>query len=177
MYKLIAVALSLLLVLTTTQPSAAAPELILTDAQIESIRTSCQTAKVNLAQLHNNDAVQRINLGQRYENIARRLMAPLNSRIGLNGLDSVDMSQTTVYYKQTTVKFKEAYLDYRSSVLEAAAIDCRERPIEFYSALERARVNRLVVAENVDELYRLAIVYKKQFASFRAQLNNDGGVQ
>lgn len=157
-----------------SQPTYAVDQAILTDSQIESIRANCQIAQVHLNTLHNNDAVMRVNLGERYVNIARRLMAPLNSRIALNGLDGVDMAQTTVLYNQGYLDFSAAYADYKSSIEKAINIDCRTEPVEFYAAIELARDDREQVAEAVDEMYRLGTLYREQLSLFEGSQINRG---
>lgn len=148
------------------QSTHAVGQAILTDAQIESIQANCQVAQVNLSTLHNNDAVLRVNLGERYVNIARRLMAPLNSRIALNGLDGVDLAQTTVLYNQGYIDFSKAYADYKSSAEKAIGIDCRAQPIEFYAAVDEARDDRKKVADAVDGMYDLGRQYRAQLNLF-----------
>lgn len=156
------------------QPSYAVNQAILTDAQIQSIQTNCQTAQVNLNTLHSNDAVLRVNLGERYLNVARRLMAPLNSRIALNGLNGVDMAQTTVLYSQGYQSFSKAYATYKTSVEKALNIDCRDQPVEFYSAVDEARDDRKAVAKVVDEMYRLGLQYRTQLERFAQNLSKAG---
>lgn len=153
-----------------SQPTHALSRAILTDAQIESIQANCQLAKVHLNTLHNNDAVLRVNLGERYINIARRLMAPLNSRIALNGLDGVDMAKTTVLYNQGYLDFSKAYADYKTSVEAAIRTDCTSQPVEFYTAIGKAQLYRGQVAESVAEMYRLGRQYRAQLTEFEDNL-------
>lgn len=152
------------------QPSQAVGTAILTDSQIASIQANCLEVKSNLRILHVNDAVLRVNLGQRYQNIARRLMAPLNSRIALNGLDGVALAQTTVRYNQGINDFSKTYAQYEESLQDAIDIDCRTKPVEFYSAVSVARVNRTKVASDVSEMYKLGTAYRIQLDQFAASL-------
>ncbi|HTK39326.1 MAG TPA: hypothetical protein VL362_00505 [Patescibacteria group bacterium] len=149
-----------------SQPSHAVSAAILTDAQIEAIQSNCSEIQKNLSSLHMNDAVLRVNLGQRYQNIARRLMAPLNSRIALNGLDGVALSQTTVRYNKSIDEFSQSYATYEQSVQKALDVDCRTEPIEFYSSVSVARVNRKDVAKVVDTLSKLGVQYRTQLVAF-----------
>lgn len=73
---------------------------VLTESQIESIKDRCLASKVALNKLHSTDALLRVNLGQKYENISSRLMAPLNSRVALNSYDSLDLVETTVDFNR-----------------------------------------------------------------------------
>lgn len=156
------------------QPSFAVDTMVLTDAQISAIQANCQMVKVNLESLHGNDAVFYVNLSQRYHDIARRLMAPMNSRIALNGLDGVELTKTTVQYNDGLQSFSEQYATYEASLQRAINIDCSVRPVEFYSAVSVARVNRQALAEVVDQMYELGGQYAKQIESFKATLTAEG---
>lgn len=148
---------------------AMAQQAILTDAQIEYISDNCQVSKVALNRVHTNDVVLRVNLGQRYETIARRLMAPMNSRIATNSLDNVELTKTTVDFNQAYSDFTEEYRRYDDSVTKALQLDCKTEPIDYYRQIERARDARKEVAETVDRLQALAKQYDKQINEFGKQ--------
>ncbi len=97
-------------------------------------------------------------------------MAPLNSRIALNGLDGVALTQTTVQYNQGIQDFSKSYTKYEESLQGAINIDCRNNPVEFYSAVSLARVNRKDVAKDVDSMYQLGTKYRTQLDSFLKSL-------
>ena len=159
------------------QPGFAVDTRVLTDAQIDAIQTNCQIVKVNLESLHGNDAVLYVNLSQRYHDIARRLMAPMNSRIALNGLDGVELTKTTVEYNDSLQEFSEQYARYESSLQRAIDIDCKTQPIEFYSAVSVARVNRQDLAKVVTRMYDLGGQYAKQIEEFKTTLTAEGSAQ
>lgn len=164
---------SLASIVLIPQSSLAADTKVLTDAQIEAIQTNCQAVRVNLQALHGNDAVLYVNLSQRYNDIARRLMAPMNSRIALNGLDGVELTKTTVEYNDGIQLFSEEYAVYEASLQRAIDIDCKTQPVEFYSAVSVARVNRRELAEVVTTMYRLGGVYAEQIEAFKLSLGED----
>lgn len=164
--------ISLLAATLAVQPTSALENAILSDAQIQSIRDNCVQAKLRLQQLHVSDAALRVNLGQRYENLGRRLMAPLNARIAANNLDGVDLAQTTVRYTNEYKTFSNRYLTYDESIESALAIDCNQNPVTFYAAIENARENRAQVAKSEAELYQIAQRYGKQVEAFRKSLND-----
>jgi hypothetical protein len=158
--------LVLLAVVVGTQPVSAQQQAVLTDVQIDSIRQDCQMSKVALNRVHANDVVIRVNLGQRYETIARQLMAPLNSRIAKNSLDNVALTKTTVDFNRAYLDFTEAYRSYDISVKDALAIDCRVQPVEYYREIETSRDKRLEVAETIERLQKLAKQYGQQVREF-----------
>lgn len=172
-FKRIVVSIAVLALVA--QPTHAVEQAILTDAQIESIRADCQTVIINLDRVHRNDAVLRINLGQRYETIARKLMAPLNSRIASNSLDGVDLASTTVKYNTTYREFGTGYRNYEATVAKALDTDCKEKPVEFYALVEQAREKRLELAKTVDSMQRLAEQYRDQVDEFSEQLSASTG--
>lgn len=156
-------------VLLGAQPAVAQQQQILTDAQIERIRENCQLSKVALNRVHTNDVVLRVNLGQRYETIARRLMAPLNSRIATNSLDNVELTKTTVAFNEAYKDFTDEYRSYDLAVQDALRIECTEQPIDYYRQIEKSRDGRESVAETVEQLQTLAKQYGEQVTKFGSQ--------
>lgn len=167
--------IALALVGLVPQSSFAVDTKVLTDAEISAIQANCQAVTVNLQQLHGNDAVFYVNMSQRYHGIARRLMAPMNSRIALNGLDGVALTKTTVAYNDGIQLFSQQYAVYEESLQRAVDTDCSTRPVEFYTAVSVARVNRQKLADVVTDMYALGGQYAKQIAQFKKTLPEEGG--
>ncbi len=134
--------------------------LILTDDQINIIQENCSISQSILKQVHSYDALTRVNMGQRYENISTRVMAPFISRVALNGFDSVELASTSVAYKKQIKDFADRYITYESTVSEALAIDCKNDPIRYYSTIVTARNLRNAVYESVSQLNSLLRQYK-----------------
>lgn len=143
---------------------------VLTDAQISAIQANCNAVKVNLELLHGNDAVFYVNMSQRYNGIAQRLMAPMNSRIALNGMDGVALTKVTVEYNEGVQAFTRQYAIYEKSLQRAIDTDCQTKPVEFYSAVSVARVNREDLADVVSSLYEIGGEYSKEVALFKKTL-------
>ncbi len=160
------VAVTGMTVLLAWQVRAAEDLTVLTQTQIDGVSKSCRESKQQLRQLHASDALIRVNIGQEYENISSRLMAPLNSRIALNGLDGVVLSQTTVSYNEDLLDFKSAYQVYSEGVVSALDIDCQEDPVEYYARIENARRLRAKLAETITRLNRNLTQYEMQFEAF-----------
>src|SRR4051812_38508816 len=68
----------------------------LTSSQIAVVKANCLSAQSTLNRIHANDALSRVHLGQEYETISTKFMAPMNSRIALAKLDNVELTRTTV---------------------------------------------------------------------------------
>jgi hypothetical protein len=153
-------------VLVAVSTSAVSEERILTDAQIEGIRGRCDQSKQEIERLRKADRLLRVNLGKQYEWIAKRLMAPLGSRIALNGLEGVELSATVVEYNRALAGFRENYLQYDRSIDDILGMNCNEQPIEYYTAIERTRELRRDTHESTKRLAELAKQYRAQIDDF-----------
>ena len=143
-----------------------ARDFVLSDQQIEDIRTSCMKSQAALKRVHTSDALLRVNIGQRYENISLRLMAPLNSRIALNGLDVVDLATTTTSYNQELKDFVKNYREYETTVANALKLKCSEQPVEYHSLVDASREGRAFVRANMVRLDQLIKQYRSQVSDF-----------
>lgn len=150
--------------------TASDTSVVLTESQIKSIENRCLASKVALNKLHTTDALLRVNLGQKYENISSRLMAPLNSRIALNSYDSVELVQTTVDFNQALSVFRDQYRTYELSVDRAIDVDCQQDPVEYYGAIRLLRQNRADLHAATREVNRLTSQYLDKFDSFAADM-------
>lgn len=139
---------------------------LLTDKQISTIQMNCSTIKTGLQRLQQSDKLLRVSLGQRYENISQRLMAPLNSRIALNGLNGVDLTQTTVKFNTGIDDFRDVYTVYVNKLATVIGMDCKTDPIGFYNTIVDLRDSRLAVYDDTKSLGGLLVTYRAQFAAF-----------
>ncbi len=177
MYKFTVLAVALLIAFMG--PSAHAEDmasLLLTDAQIAQIRSNCTDVQSTIQRLHANDALVRVNLARRYETIAIKLMAPMNSRIALNRLDNVALTQTTVNFNSALDEFRLNYQQYGETISKAIEMKCVDQPVAFYDTIAVARTQRATVHTSVAKLNDLVKQYGDQFSTFRAQLaSNEKG--
>lgn len=171
---LLLVGLVLLSALVSIPARVMAEPAVLTEAQIEGIRKTCSESKKQLDTVHASDGLIRVNLAQEYENISSRLMAPLNSRIALNGLDGVALSRTTVTFNSELSEFKEAYRLYDESMSEAISTNCTEDPITYYTRIENTRRLRAELAKKVDNLNSYLTKYSKEFDNFSRKVQREG---
>ena len=154
------------LLLMSYPAPVAAESIALSSSQIELISAYCTESRGHLERLHSADALQRVNLGQRYENISTKLMAPLNSRIALAGHDGLEMAKTSVEFNQELTEFRKTYLKYDNQIDDIISMDCENNPVEFYRQLEAARQERQHLADNVGKLNQLILQYQTEFESF-----------
>lgn len=168
MYKIFSGMLIAVLVLLSAQPARAEGALILTDAQIFGIQENCLPSKAALDKLHTADTLLRVNLGQRYETISLRLMAPLGSRIALNGLNGIELTKLTIAYNEAVKDFSAAYSSYDTTVQAALKTDCVNDPVAYYQKIEQARGDRLKVHQTTQAANAILAKYSDAFEKFAA---------
>ncbi|MCA9341784.1 hypothetical protein KC945_00080 [Candidatus Saccharibacteria bacterium] len=139
--------------------------LVLADDQIQSIRDGCKQAKSVLQQVHSYDALARVNSGQRYENIANRVMAPFISRMAINGINTVALSEASANFKLRIKDFTDAYATYEDRLSKAIKTDCVNHPVEFYADILDARQKRTLVHDAAQQLNTQLEKYRQVFES------------
>ena len=100
---------------------------LLTERQLNLVRSNCATTKTVLERIRANDALVRINLGREYDTISTKLMAPMNSRIALNKLNGIDLTKTTVDFDHQIGQFRNSYQRYEQIMSHNAAADRPQR--------------------------------------------------
>lgn len=157
-------------VLLQTVVRAEAP---MTEAHVARIRANCIEAQSSLRQLHQSDALLRVNRGQLYELISTKLMAPFNSRVALNRLDSADLVSTTAEYERQLATFRANYKAYEEAMSGVLKINCTDQPVAFYDGVNDARSKRQKVHESTLTLHRTIKNYKTQFEAFAKTIKDE----
>ena len=143
---------------------------MLSDAQISAIRSNCTSIQSILTRIHTNDALSRVHLGQEYETISTKFMAPMNSRVALMKLNGVELAKTTVEFNDSLSTFRSRYQQYEQVLLRSIQMKCADQPVAFYDAVVEARDARALVNEMVEELGSLATQYGNQVKELRSQM-------
>ena len=141
----------------------------LTGSQVTIIKANCLGVQSTLNRIHANDALSRVHLGQEYETISTKFMAPMNSRIALAKLDNVDLTKTTVDFNAKLNDFRDLYKQYEQTMLHTIQLKCTNQPEEFYSSLMQAQTDRQAVRQSVAGLASLVTQYKQQVDGLRSQ--------
>lgn len=149
--------------LLQTVTRAAAP---MTEEHVARIRANCVEAQASLQQLHQSDALLRVNRGQLYESISTKLMAPFNSRVAFNSLNSGDLVPTTAEYERQLGQFRTNYKAYEEAMVDLLKINCTDQPVAFYDGVGDTRSKRQKVHESVLALHRTIKSYKAEFEAF-----------
>lgn len=144
----------------------AADQPALTPAHIERIKGNCNSAQNSLIQLHASDGLLRVNRGQVYESISTRLMAPLNSRLVLNRVDTANLQPISIKYERQLAQFRETYREYEVAMSKMLADNCTRNPTKFYYDVDEARTKRQNTHETVKELQKTIREYGTEFDNF-----------
>ncbi len=169
MYKSLVIGSVLLAVITSPFVYADNQSTNLTSAQVAVVKANCLSAQSTLNRIHANDALSRVHLGQEYETISTKFMAPMNSRIALAKLDNVDLTKTTVDFNTKLSNFRDLYKQYEQTMLHTLQVKCTEQPEDFYSSLIQAQTDRQAVRQSVAGLAGLVTQYRQQVDGLRDQ--------
>lgn len=169
MYKSLVIGSVILAIVASPFVYADSQQANLTSSQIAIIKANCLSAQSTLNRIHANDALSRVHLGQEYETISTKFMAPMNSRIALAKLDNVDLTKTTVDFNSKLNDFRSLYKQYEETMLHAIQVKCIDQPEDFYSSLIQAQADRRSVRESVAGLASLVTQYKQQVDGLRNQ--------
>ncbi len=142
---------------------------MLTEPQISAIKANCHSIQSTLTRIHTNDALSRVHLGQEYETISTKFMAPMNSRVALMKLNGVELAKTTVEFNDKLNTFRTRYQQYEQLLLRPIQMKCADQPVAFYDAMVEARDARALVKEMVDGLGSLATQYAGQVKELRTE--------
>lgn len=156
-----------------TIPARAVDSQPITEEHIERIRTHCVDAQSTLFQLHASDAGLRVNRGQLYESMATKLMAPLNSRIVLNRLDSVTLVSIADEYGKQLQQFRAQYQEYEQAMSATLDINCVNEPVTFYDSVADAREKRALTHESAMALHKTIQKYGEAFNVFARDFEAD----
>lgn len=131
-----------------------------------SIRNNCTGIKSILARLEVSDKLLRVNRGQVYESMAKKMMERFNARLGSNSLDNRAMLTVTADYRSVLDSFRANYINYNSKLNEAIRVDCINDPVRFAHTIADARTFRAQVHQDVVKLHRAIDDYRTAVGDF-----------
>ena len=138
----------------------------LSPEQAAKISENCVAIKNSLTQLHASDALLRVNRGQIYESMARKLMDTFNNRLSSNQLDNMAMTTVTSNYRLQLDAFRTNYILYEQKLSQAIRTDCESKPKDFHNLILEARGLRGVVYGDIQKLHRLIDDYRVSVGDF-----------
>lgn len=139
------------------------------------IQQNCSTVRGAIKRIHTNDAVTRVNIGQRYNIISVQLMARFNSRLSLNRMDASKLVSLTNQFESARTQFKTDYNNYDSIMSDLDKTNCLDEPVGFYERLVKAREARQQLAKDIEQLNRLAEYYRNETQVILKSLEGGNG--
>lgn len=136
----------------------------------QTVTMDCLAVKFQLNEVHRNDKLLRVTLGEAYDNMSSELMGNLNTRILANRLDGTEMIKIAADFERGHKDFRESYSDYDDMLVRLIKADCQTSPQGYYASLETTRELRETLHEEVDELNTLIQRYHDAFEEFRDKL-------
>jgi hypothetical protein len=152
---------------------AHAQETPMTEEHIARIKANCVEAKSTMNRLHASDALLRVNRGQLFESISTKLMAPFNSRVAINQLDSGKLVSITSVYGKELDGFRTDYQQYEEAMSHVLQLDCTKQPVAFYDGVADARKKRDAVHARAEALQKATRDYKEAFEAFAATFKEE----
>jgi len=125
------------------------------------ISANCLAAQSILKRLEKADISTRINRGSDYDKLLN-LMFAMNARLASNRIAAPELSEITAQFSEAIDKFRSHYDGYNDDLDRVTDIKCNEKPGEFYDFLEKTRISRKKLHEDVGKLKELFSEYKNK---------------
>ena len=160
--------------LISPQPVLAQP-VEMPNSEITSIiRKNCSSLKVTIKQIHTNDALARVSIGQKYNAVSTKLMARFNSRLSLNKLDSSGLVRITSDFETQRLKFNSDYNKYDTAMANLDKASCKTDQAKFYEKIIEARDARNYLSDSVKSMNGLLAQYKSEVRLIKDSLSGGG---
>lgn len=134
------------------------------------VSMDCLAVKFKLSEVHQQDGLLRVTLGQRYENISTKFMARLNGRIVENRMDGGELVKLAANFETALGEFRNDYRAYEVSMNDLLKADCQSQKQTYYMALQDTKELRAVVQNDVAILNRTIDTYYKEFSLLRERI-------
>lgn len=131
------------------------------------VTMDCLAVKFKLSEVHQQDGLLRVTMGQRYENISTKLMARLNGRIVENRMDGGELIKLAANFETALSDFRDDYKAYEVSMNNLLKADCQSQKQTYYLALQDTKELRAEVQNDVEILNRSIDMYYKEFQLLR----------
>lgn len=142
------------------------------DSEItKALRQNCSSVRVAVKNIHTNDALTRVNVGQRYNSISTKLMARLNGRLAINKLDSSKLVNITNNFESARLKFNSNYNDYDTAMTELQRASCLDNVADYYQKLIVARDARNRLSEDIKTMNDLLIRYREEVQAVKGSIS------
>lgn len=130
-----------------------------------SIVAGCSTIKVRLKQVRANDSLTRVNYGQAYESLIKKVMIPANARLVSNRYDASTLVLLTTQFDKNLSQFRLDYQAYKSQLDTLIDSDCSNGgALNFLQKLETLRVSRAGLRQRLMSLDEAIINYQTEMS-------------
>lgn len=143
---------------------------ILNDEELGLVSQTCSSIILQLKNIQKIDAKNRAKLGSYYEMINSNLMINLNVRLVKNNLANASLTELQSSFASERDYFKSTYTSYQKQLDNLIAIDCREKPQDFYNQLEKVRTKREKVNSSAHRLLDLIEQHREEVMDLRKGL-------
>lgn len=179
MYRTFAAVATLLIIASALMYSAQPARAVSTEqGQLKPDDTSiynlvtmdCLAVKFKLSDVHQQDGLLRVVLGQNYDTMSTKLMARLNARIVENRLDGSELIKTAAEFEKALASFRNDYKAYEVAMNSLMKSDCQSQIQTYYISLQTTKDLRIKVDEDVQELNKIMQRYHDAFVKFQKDI-------
>lgn len=174
MIKKIIISGFIFLIVGATAVPVMAQSQSLTPEQSNNIQASCHAAQDGLRTLQRRDTVLRINRGRLYD-LTLRQTGAFVARLDAHKIDAPGVKAADAAMRTEFLRFKENYDKYADNLEQAVAIDCQQKPQEFYDLLIKAVEDRKAVGRNVSAIKEQMSNYTSGLRELRDKLPQENG--
>lgn len=147
------------------------------DPNLTEIILDCKAVQGKLRKVHEVDGLTRVNAGQKYESIANKLMAPMNTYLVKEGYDASKMVEVAAKYNKQIEEFKNSYMSYEGELSSFLRKDCsRNEHNLFYQELLRIRQHRVEIYDINQKIQESIYAYRAEFDKFTRDFKVNKGI-
>lgn len=141
----------------------------LTPEQNSNVQAGCHASQNSLRTLQRRDTVLRINRGRLYD-LTLRQTGAFVARLDVHKIDAPAIKAADAEMRAEFLRFKENYDKYADNLEQAIAIDCQQKPQEFYDLVAKAVDDRKAVARDVTAIKEQMSTYTNGLRELREKL-------
>ena len=134
------------------------------------ISQNCSSIKLQLERVQKEDSRNRVYLGAQFEIVSTNLMQNLNLRLVKNNMAKAELSEQQTSFASEREYFKNEFIVYSKELEKLIAIDCKEKPEDFYNQLVYVREKRAEVNKSVQRLRATIDEHRKSVESYLKEL-------
>lgn len=155
--------------LLSTGPQARAAEP--STGTLQLMQARCDLVETRLSRAVQTETAARVKRGRAYDQELIPYITAFNSRVATHNVDAPELIRIAADLQVAAgpTEFGHLYTVYADDLANAISSDCHENPAETYGWIEKARIDRSAVAEQVQEIDRLIGEYIKELEDLEAR--------